>query len=97
MGPLAGEHFNAANVSVKGGKVKLTVVNDGGLPVPVALTFIFEDEETKTVYWNAGIWESGGAYIYKDKFDKAIRAIVLGSDGIPEIAPEDNVFNVEGS
>lgn len=67
----------------------------GNQTVPVAIKIIFEDDSVQEIYVTAGIWRDQKR---KTKFhfnsDKRIKKIELGNSRIPDVNPENNVWEL---
>ncbi len=75
---------------------KIVVENYGGLPLPVALVCEYEDGTTEIYRENTAIWASGDpAVVIQANPDKKITKVVLGSELIPDVNPENNEISPE--
>jgi hypothetical protein len=80
---------------VKDNQVQTTVVNRGGLPVPIHLTVTFADGSSEEMHHSAMVWEQGDTFEVKKKFDKEVVRVAVGAGDIPETRRQDNKFEVE--
>ncbi len=78
-------------VLTEGNSVIVTIENIGGIPIPVALKIMFEDESEKEVYENTSVWENDNKF-FSVKFttDIPIKTILLGSNIIPDSDMKNN-------
>ena len=65
----------------------------GDQPVPVALKAIFEDDSVQVMYRTVGVWkdQKRKAEFHIDSAKK-LKRIELGNSGIPDVNPENNVW-----
>jgi hypothetical protein len=75
--------------------ISIEIKCDGVFAVPVILTLIKEDETSDVIQLSAELWKTDKKYIYTQKTDKKISEIRLGDNTIPDITPENNIFNLE--
>ena len=78
--------------SIKNG-TKITIVNKGGLPVPVALNVHLKNNKTLLIKYTAATWQKKNEMeiIIKNPL-QSIDNIVLGNEYIPENNSKDNVW-----
>ncbi len=76
---------------VKGKKVRLRVVNEGGLPLPVYLTIKLKDGTEVERRFSAEVWAEGAAeFEFDERFDDKVKSIKLGGGWIPDVNSGDN-------
>ncbi len=70
---------------------KIVIENNGGLPLPVAVTCYYNDS-TKTNYLlNIGVWRTGdNAIVIQADTNKIIQRVKLGSSIIPDVIKSNN-------
>ncbi|MEO6949263.1 MAG: M1 family metallopeptidase [Ginsengibacter sp.] len=78
--------------STKNG-TKITIVNKGGLPVPIALNVYLKNNKRVLIKYTAATWQKKNelAIIIKNPL-QTIESIVLGNEFIPESNRKDNVW-----
>jgi aminopeptidase N len=78
--------------STKNG-TKITIVNKGGLPVPIALNVYLKKNKSILIKYTAATWQKKNelAIIIKNPL-QTIESIVLGNEFIPESNRKDNVW-----
>jgi Peptidase family M1 domain len=77
-----------------GSVATVTIVNKGGLPLPIYLSFTMDDSTTTTVHYPADTWNklTGNIYSFRLKVKGKIKSATLGNDFIPDIEKGDNVW-----
>lgn len=74
----------------EGDSLAITIVNHGGMPVPVNISLLFDDGEQQEFILSMDIWKDTNTYTYQLKVDSGPQVIELGSDQIPDKYPADN-------
>ena len=75
------------------GSVKIIIRKVGNIPVPVQLKLIFEDDSTEIIYRTAIVWKEGNDLIeIIFESEKDLKEVILGSDSIPDVDPENNLI-----
>ena len=70
---------------------KITIVNKGGLPVPVVLNIHLKDNKSKIIKYSAAVWNGKNELEVGIKNSlESIDSIVLGDEFIPESNRKDN-------
>jgi hypothetical protein len=72
--------------------VSISIVNKGGLPVPIKLKFNYEDGTNEFVYEkNADVWKNGNVAVTTVlQMKKKVKKIELGTTQIPDVNMKDN-------
>lgn len=91
--------FEYPDLSIKkversGNGSKITIVNKGGLPLPVYITIISSSGDEAILKFNSETWEDGKkemSFLTKTPLSE-ISKIVLGNEFIPEKYNKDNVW-----
>lgn len=82
-----------AEVKMTGKNARISIKNPGKMPLPVALTFYFEDGNTNQYRKSAMAWKDGTTTFFVDfETNQKLVKIVLGDDKIPDYKPENNVW-----
>ena len=85
-----------ADLAVKGivADNKIEIENKGGLPLPVKMVCYYADGSKDTFSFSTAIWQTGKKVIdvQADK-SKVIKKVVLGSSYVPDVYPENNLWN----
>lgn len=84
-----------SNVIQNDNGVEITVVNTGGMPVPVVLNFIDTDGNVSVVERSAADWKNGNTLLVKANVKGKIKKVVLGNKYVPDLYPEDNEIEIE--
>ena len=80
-----------SKVEQSNGAAKITIINKGGLPVPVYLIISVDKGEPKTIHFGADVWKDGKTeFVATQKFSSKIIAITLGNDLTPDKNEVDN-------
>ncbi|MBK7630264.1 MAG: M1 family metallopeptidase [Ignavibacteriales bacterium] len=90
--------FNYPDISIekvrsKKNSIFVKIKNIGGLPLPIKLQVMYNNEMIREIYKTAEVWKSG-----KDKIEVKINgvenfdAVILGSELIPDVNSIDNVY-----
>ena len=83
-----------AEVKKENGKSIIVIQNLGTLPMPIELSIIYSDGSTDKIVKKMDVWKNGEKKIeIADESGKVIKSITLGSDVIPDINSENNIFN----
>lgn len=84
------------NVRNNNGKYEITIEKEGVLPVPVVLTFFYEDGAKETINKPVTVWKEGNRE-YKIEFETAKKAIKieLGNNTIPDVDKSNNVYVIK--
>jgi len=70
---------------------QVVIENIGGLPLPVCLTIIYEDDKQQTVCESTAVWRKNNAqFMISFEPDRKIREVWLGNELIPDIQRENN-------
>ena len=68
----------------------------GNIPIPIHLTFIYEDGSKEVIKENMKVWEGNSDFIFVEKATaKVLQKIVLGNDHIPDINDGNNEYVIE--
>ncbi len=83
-----------SNVQTENG-INIVVEKIGNQPVPIAIKIFFEDDSVQEMYETAGIWkdQKTKAEFHLDS-SKKIKRIELGNSRIPDVNPEDNIWEL---
>lgn len=74
---------------------RVVVRNDGGLPLPVQLTFTLVDDSVYEIYHNGAIWKTGDKQIAINiPGDLPVKEIKLGSPRIPDVNQRNNTLHL---
>ncbi len=72
----------------------VTIVNTGGIPLPVSLEITFVDGSKEKIYKKADVWKKGNQTVdITVNSTKKIKTIKLGTKEIPDINRKDNILN----
>ena len=83
-------------VAQDGDFVKVIVKKEGNIPIPVKLTFYYDDETESEKYKDASVWEGGDEVItISEKMEKVLRKIILGGPHIPDVNSYNNTYVIE--
>ena len=75
---------------------KVEIENVGGLPLPVELTFVYEDGSEIKKSLPLNVWSKGKTTISIEQYvDRPVKKILLGSEHIPDLNKSDNVYEVK--
>ncbi len=82
---------------VETGKVtKITIAQNGQLPVPIVVTVTFTDGSTDVHQETARVWQSGAKeYAITKKYTKPIQKVVVGDLQVPDVNGRDNIYVVK--
>lgn len=82
------------SVTVKDDNLRMQIVKEGALPVPVALTVKFKDGSVKRAYRSAAVWKSDDEdnIWIEMEIDKKPASIELGSQYIPDVDTTNNLW-----
>ncbi len=83
------------NVVYQGGRIKVDIVNNGRLPVPVNLVFHYSDGTEDSVYKTAAVWENNNLTSIDFNVSKPVVSIELGALYIPDSNSGNNFFEIE--
>lgn len=75
--------------------IEITVVNAGGMPVPVELSLYDNDNNVTVINRNVSEWKSGDTMVIKESVKGKIKKVVLGSKYVPDVNTGDNELNIE--
>jgi hypothetical protein len=85
--------LSITKVEQNNGIDKITITNEGGLPVPVYITISFMNGTNKIVHYGADVWKNDKKEIViTEKVSSKIKGIKLGNDFTPDKYEEDNVW-----
>jgi len=77
----------------EGSNVNVTIKKEGNIPIPVKLTFYYDDDSKSEKYKDASVWEdSDEVIIISEKTEKVLRKIILGDSHIPDVNSNNNVY-----
>jgi hypothetical protein len=83
-------------VAQDGAFINVTVKKEGNIPIPVKLTFYYDDETDSERYNDASVWEGGDEVItISEKREKVLRKIILGGPHIPDVNSYNNTYHFE--
>jgi len=75
------------------GNVEITIKKLGNIPIPVKLTFYYEDDIQSELYKDASVWEDGNEeIIITEKTGRVIHKIILGDSHIPDVNSNNNTY-----
>lgn len=81
---------------VKRKKVALTVVNEGGLPLPIHLRITLEDGTKVRRAFPASVWQDGRKrFAFAEKFEGNVIEVDLGRGDVPDADESNNTYDVE--
>lgn len=70
---------------------KIVVENVGGLPLPIHLKIVFDDNTTEIIEKNSTAWKNNAVtFVISPVTSKPIKEVFLGSDVIPDSNKENN-------
>ncbi|MCI4670835.1 MAG: M1 family metallopeptidase [Bacteroidia bacterium] len=73
------------DLKVKKKKINCVVENKGGLPIPINLTYVFEDGKQEEERISAAVWRDGNkTYEIQRSFSKKVKKVKLGATDIPD-------------
>jgi aminopeptidase N len=75
--------------------IEVTVVNAGGMPVPVELSLFDNDKNVTVINRNVSEWRKGDTMIIKESVKGKIKRVVLGNKYVPDVNTGDNELNIE--
>lgn len=80
----------------KGNKVKIVILNKGGLPLPVKINAVYDDNTEEIIYEaKADLWKDGNLEkMISFSSKKKIKKIQLGSSQIPDVNIKDNAIEI---
>jgi hypothetical protein len=77
----------------EGAQLIVTVKKEGNIPIPVKLTFYYDDDTISEKYYDASIWKDGDKEIFvNEKYEKVIQQIILGDSHIPDVNSANNTY-----
>ena len=77
-------------------RLSVTVKNEGSIPIPIKLTFIYFDGTESVVYKDASVWsDDKDEIILTEKTTKTIKMIKLGDAHIPDVNYKQNTYMIE--
>lgn len=75
------------------GKIIVTVKRIGNIPVPVQLSFIYDNDKKRMIYKTADVWKDGrDEIIFEYQPEGKLIRIELGSDSIPDTDRSNNIY-----
>lgn len=75
------------------GNVEITIKKLGNIPIPVKITFYYEDDIQSELYKDASVWEDGNEeIIITEKTGRVIHKIILGDSHIPDVNSKNNTY-----
>jgi aminopeptidase N len=76
--------------------VYVTIKKEGNIPIPVKLTFYYDDDTESEIYKNASVWKDGKDEIIVTEIKKKfLQQIILGDTHIPDVNSINNIYIVE--
>jgi hypothetical protein len=82
------------DVRLEDKKVKISIERIGNLPLPVHLTVTFTDNTKETIKEPMKSWSTGAKEIILEReFVKAVKKVELGSNLVPDVKPENNIWS----
>jgi hypothetical protein len=87
--------LNIANVKKVSDGYKINITNKGGLPLPVKVELVYQDGSTQKVSKSLGIWKNRSKPVVIHA-KKHLKKVILVGKLIPDIASEDNSYEVDG-
>ena len=70
---------------------KIVIENNGGLPLPVAVTCYFDDDTESEYVLNTSVWSAGNnAVIIQADDNKKIKKVIVGNKNIPDVISDNN-------
>lgn len=83
-------------VRQSGNQAEITIEKKGNQPVPVHLAVTYSENLTEMKRESIRIWQDGRKeYVVSIKTDKEVIKVVLGSEEVPDVNPEDNTWEKE--
>lgn len=84
------------NVEVQGSKILITIEKKGNLPVPIKITLTSSNDDSSDISFGADVWKSGNKNIViPAMMIDGLKFITLGSSVIPDVNPDDNVYELK--
>jgi aminopeptidase N len=82
------------DVRLEDKKVKISIERIGNLPLPVHLTVTFTDNTKEIIKEPMKSWSTGAKEIILEReFVKAVKKVELGSNLVPDVKPENNIWS----
>lgn len=75
--------------------LEITIVNSGGMPVPVELTLYDTDNNMTRINRTASVWKSDETLVIREIVKGKIKKVVLGNKYIPDLYPSDNELSID--
>ncbi|PIQ08049.1 MAG: hypothetical protein COW71_13975 [Ignavibacteriales bacterium CG18_big_fil_WC_8_21_14_2_50_31_20] len=80
------------DIKVDGENIAISLSKVGNIPTQIELTILYEDGSSKVINESASVWKDKTKIEIKQKSDKKIKSIKLGSASIPDVNRENDVF-----
>ncbi len=85
--------LSIANIEVQNETYQITIENEGGLPVPVNLNFVYSDGEKESVKIKADCWKRDNkSFTYEKTTSNKIKQVYIDEKYLPDKNPENNYF-----
>ncbi len=84
-----------SSVMINDNTAEITLMNKGGMPVPVVLSFIDTDGNVSVLERSATEWKNGNTLVVKANVKGKIKKVVLGNKYVPDLYPEDNEMEIK--
>lgn len=82
-----------AGITLENGRQNVTIQKIGNMPIPVHLTVTLKDDSQKEIDRPVTVWADGETEISIPlKYEKPIMKIELGSNHIPDVNKENNLY-----
>jgi len=83
------------NVKLSNSDITIKVSKVGNIPSRIKLTIFYEDGKSELINKNASVWKGNNVVIIKHELNKPIKSVVLGSNLIPDVNRNNNIFEVK--
>ncbi len=81
------------NVTIYDNECKVTLINNGRLPVPIILYFVSEDNKKETITISANVWKDGNnKYILSKQINEPLKEVYIDEFSIPDKNYSNNHF-----
>ena len=84
------------SVSQNGQLVKIIIINNGLLPLPVYVSVRYTNGHTRVFHYGADVWSDGVKQItITEKTSAIIKSVMLGNDHVPDKFEKDNFWKAK--
>jgi hypothetical protein len=85
------------NIGQTGSIAAITIINKGGLPLPINLTLLLNDSSTMDVHYAADTWNkaTGNKFSFREKVTGRVIGATLGNSFTPDVDKEDNKWEIK--